>query len=194
MRGAVVAGLLAGLLVGLAGCGAGQTSDGSSDQAFIAGDGAVTMLDLADRREPVDLRGPLLDGSADGGEFDVAEHRGKVVLINVWGSWCAPCREEAPHLQQAWDSLQDRDVQFVGLNTRDVDDAARAFERRFEITYPSVRDPDGRLQLVFHKTLPPTAIPSTILLDRDGRVAASVIGNTTASTFTGLVEDLLAEA
>lgn len=191
MRRALVGTLTATLLLGAAGCGAGGSPDASGDQAFISGDGAVTMLPVGDRRDdPVDLRGALLDGA----EFDLAAHRGKVVLINVWGSWCAPCREEAPHLQEAWESLKDRDVQFVGLNTRDADDAARAFERRFEITYPSVRDPDGRLQLVFHKTLPPTAIPSTLLLDKAGRVAASVIGNTTASTFTGLVEDLLAEA
>ena len=181
-----------GLLLALTACGAGGSSDGGGEQAFISGDGAVTTLPIGDRRaDPVDLRGELLDG----GEFDLAAYRGKVVLINVWGSWCAPCREEAPHLQEAWDELKDRDVQFVGLNTRDDSEgAAAAFERRFGITYPSVRDPDGRLQLAFHKSLPPKAIPSTILLDKDGRVAASVIGKTTASTFTGLVEDLLAEA
>jgi thiol-disulfide isomerase/thioredoxin len=190
MRRAVVRAVAGGLLLGLTGCGAGGSSDGSGDQAFVEGSGAVTTLPIGDRRsDAVDLRGTLLDGA----EFDLGAHRGKVVLINVWGSWCAPCREEAPHLQQAWDELKDRDVMFVGLNTRDADDAARAFERRFGVTYPSVRDPDGRLQLVFHKTLPPTAIPSTILIDKDGRVAASVIGNTTKSTFTGLVEDLLAE-
>lgn len=191
MLRAVVPGVVAGLLVGLAGCGAGGSPDAGSDQGFLGGTGAVTTVDVGDRREPVDLRGPLLDG----GEFDLAAYRGKVVLINVWGSWCAPCREEAPHLQQAWDELKDRDVQFVGLNTRDAgEDAAKAFERNFGITYPSLRDPDGRLQLVFHKTVNPTAIPSTLVLDRDGRVAAAVHGNTTASTFTGLVEDLLAEA
>lgn len=180
------------VLLALGGCTGAEGSDGVDEQGYVDGSGAVTMLGVGDRRpEPVELTGPLLAG----GEFDLADHRGKVVLINIWGSWCAPCREEAPHLQGAWDELKDRDVQFVGINTKDdAEGAATAFERKYGITYPSLSDPDGSLQLVFHKTLPPRAIPSTIVLDRDGRVAASVIGNTTQGTFTGIVEDLLDEA
>jgi thiol-disulfide isomerase/thioredoxin len=193
MRRAATASVLA-LLLSVSGCGNGADGklDVGGDLGFVAGSGAVTMLPVDGRGDPVDLKGRLID---DSGDFDLGAHRGKVVLINIWGSWCAPCRGEAPELQGAWDELKDSDVQFVGLNTKDdAEGAATAFERRFGITYPSVRDTDGQLQLVFRKSLPPSAIPSTIVLDKQGRVAASVIGGTTRSTFTGLVEDLLAEA
>jgi peroxiredoxin len=176
------------LLIALAGCSAATGAAG--DTGFVAGSGAVTLMSPMNRGEPVQLRGPLVGG----GEFDLADQRGKVVLINIWGSWCAPCRKEAPELQQAWTELKDRGVQFLGLNTRDDSaGAATAFERRFGITYPSISDPDGRLQLTFRETLPPTAIPSTLVLDRAGRVAARVIGATTQTTFTAMITDLLKE-
>ncbi|MGQ0843397.1 MAG: TlpA disulfide reductase family protein [Sporichthyaceae bacterium] len=157
----------------------------------MTGDGTVTIIPAEKRDPPVDLAGPLLDGGA----FDVSEHRGRIVLINIWGSWCAPCRKEAPELQEAWVALRGRDVQFLGVNTRDdAAGAAEAFERRFGITYPSLRDADGRLQLAFRRSLPPRAIPSTLILDREGRVAARIVGAGTRRTFTGLVEQILSES
>lgn len=180
----------------LAGLGACSAADGApavgGDVGFVSGSGAVTITPAAERGEPIALAGPLVGG----GDYDVASDRGKVVLINVWGSWCAPCRKEAPALQAAWESVQEGpgDAQFLGLNTRDdAAGAAEAFERRFGISYPSLRDPDGSLQLTFRTSLPPRAIPSTIILDRQGRVAARVVGASTSSTFLGLVETLLAE-
>ena len=139
----------------------------------------------------------MLSGTkVGGGPIDLASYRGKVVLLNVWGSWCAPCRQEAPYLQAAWDQTRTLgDVQFIGLNTRDdAAGAAEAFERRFGITYPSLRDNDGSLQLVFRSTLPPKAIPSTIVLDRQGRVAARIIGEGSRGTFVGLVDQIRSEA
>lgn len=180
--------LLAGVLGGCA--GAAASDPGGSGAGFVAGSGAVTITPPADRGEPVRLAGPLIDG----GTFDVQSVRGKVVLINVWGSWCAPCRAEAPALQAAWESVRDGEVQFLGINTRDdAAGAALAFERKFGITYPSLRDPDGSLQLTFRETLPPRAIPSTLVLDRSGRVAARIVGPGSRATFTGLVEQVLAE-
>lgn len=192
MRRTRLAALLVAPLV-LGACGTGSAAGGGGEQNFITGSGAVTIIPAADRGDPVDLSGPLV---GDAGTYDLADARGKVVLINVWGSWCAPCRKEAPALQQAWESFDDAsDVQFLGLNTRDdADGAAEAFERTFGVTYPSLRDPDGALQLTFRTTLPPRAIPSTLVLDRQGRVAARIVGPGTKATFTGLVEEIRSEA
>lgn len=173
----------------LAGCGSGGPGADTGTN-FVGGSGTVTRIPAAERAEPIALSGPKVGG----GTLDLAPYRNKVVLLNVWGSWCAPCRKEAPDLEAAWQQVKERPVQFLGINTRDdAAGAAEAFERRFGVTYPSFRDPDGSLQLAFRRTLPPKAIPSTLVLDRQGRVAARVIGPTTRATFVGLVSDVLAE-
>ena len=110
--------------------------------------------------------------------------------MNVWASWCAPCRAEAPALASLADEFDGRGVQFVGLDTRDSDVSARAFVDRFEIPYPNVIDRDGRLQLLFADTLPPQAIPSTLLIDPEGRVAARALGKVTQSSLRGIIEEL----
>ena len=181
-------------LFALTGCGtdtSGPSTPGN-DTGFISGDGAVTIIPPDKRGEPIALAGPTIGG----GPLDVAAYRGKVVLINVWGSWCAPCRKEAPYLQAAWDQTRALgDVQFLGLNTKDdAGGAAEAFARRFGITYPSLDDVDGSLLLTFRTTIPPRAIPSTLVLDRQGRVAARVLGDTTRGTFVGLVDQIRSEA
>jgi thiol-disulfide isomerase/thioredoxin len=189
---ALVSALALSSLVALVACGTkdGPVTPGSND-GFVSGSG-FTLIAPEDRGEPVALSGTKVGG----GTLDLASLRGKIVLINVWGSWCAPCRKEAPYLQAAWDQTRTAgDVQFVGLNTRDdAAGAAEAFERRFGITYPSLRDNDGSLQLVFRSTLPPQAIPSTIVLDRLGRVAARIIGEGSRGTFVGLVDQIRSEA
>jgi thiol-disulfide isomerase/thioredoxin len=173
----------------IAACGSG-TPGGANETRFISGSGSVTTIPGDRREDPISLSGPKVGG----GDLDLTAYRGKVVLLNVWGSWCAPCRKEAEHLEAAWKEVSDKPVQFLGINIRDdAAGAAEAFERRFGITYPSFRDPNGSLLLVFRRTLPPKAIPSTLILDRQGRVAARVIGATTRATFVGLVSDVLAE-
>jgi thiol-disulfide isomerase/thioredoxin len=177
------------MLVG--GCSSrGSLALASGEVGFVSGTGAVTIIPADHRGDPVQLAGPLVGG----GDYDVAAHRGTVLLLNVWGSWCAPCRREAPELARAWGEVPHDTVQFLGINTRDdADVAAQAFERRFDISYPSLRDPDGRLQLTFRTSLPPRAIPSTLILDKQGRVAARVLGAGTERTFTQLVEQIRAE-
>lgn len=185
--------VLAVLAMALAGCTGshGNAAPTSGDTLFVSGSGAVTLIPPDKRGAPIALSGELVDG----GNYDVAAHRGTVFLLNVWGSWCAPCRREAPDLARAWVTEQHKgDVQFLGLNTReDATAAAVAFERRFGITYPSLRDPDGQLQLTFRSTLPPKAIPSTLVLDRQGRVAARIIGVGSELTFTELIDQVRAE-
>ena len=174
------AGALAVLM--LAGC---TTPGGGDDVGFEGGDGAVTILAEADRPEAPVLEGEGLDGS----QLSSADHAGQILVLNVWGSWCAPCRSEAPELVEAHRQLGD-DVAFLGVNTRDLDvGPALAFERSFGVTYPSIFDPKGELLLGFGQ-LPPAAIPSTLVIDEDGRVAARVLGELTASTLVGIVEDV----
>ena len=167
----------------LVGCSA--TPGASEGLGFTGGDGTVTLVPVADRQEAPVLAGNTLAGQ----EISTADFAGTPIVVNVWGSWCAPCRAEAPHLVEAAEQLGDR-AAFVGLNTRDLDAApARAFERAFEITYPSIFDPDGELLLGFGQ-LPPKAIPSTVVIDADGRVAARVLGQVDAKTLVGIVGDV----
>lgn len=168
----------------LAGCSTPTTGTGG----FVTGDGSITVITPDDRQPAPVITGETLDG--DQWSSDTAA--GKVIVYNVWGSWCGPCKAEAPALQSVAEQTADRAV-VIGLNTRDLDRAApRAFVRNNGITFPSIFDPDGSVLLAFAGTLPPTAIPSTLLVDPQGRIAARVIGATTEATLVGLIDDLAA--
>lgn len=176
---------------GLAGCAVGADGAGGSsgDTGFVSGKGTITRLPVAEREEPGEVSGETLEGRP----VSLDDYRGRTVVVNVWGSWCAPCRAEAPELADASRELADDGVAFLGINSRDLDKvAAQAFQRRFEVPYPSIYDQRGRTLLAFRGTLSPNAIPSTVVIDSRGRVAASVIGEVTSSTLVGLVEDVMA--
>lgn len=193
-RGSVV--LVAGLAlaVGLGGCSDGQVTRNSSSEniGYIEGDGVVSIIPPEKREPAPEFGGPLL---GDEGEFTLADAAGDVVVLNVWGSWCPPCRKEAPDLQAVYEELADDGVRFIGVNTRDgqTETAALAFEEEFGITYPSVVDPHGEALLAFRETLPPAAIPSTIVVDRQGRMAARVLGPIGRVSLRDLVADVVAE-
>jgi thiol-disulfide isomerase/thioredoxin len=168
-------------------------SDGGStaqEKGYVSGGGVIEQIPRADRTELRPITGRLLDG----GRYDSRQHRGQVIVYNVWGSWCVPCREEAPILRRVSQETRDRGVRFVGINVRDNDASARAFERRYQISYPSIVTADsGEALLAFGSKLPPNAVPSTMVVDPQGRVAARIIGKTTYGTLTSLIEDTLAE-
>ncbi|MGI9135770.1 MAG: TlpA family protein disulfide reductase [Candidatus Nanopelagicales bacterium] len=174
----IVAGIA--LLV-LTACGTSASETGSG---FVAGDGSLVVIDESQRKPAPDITGTTLDGK----EFSLADLRGKTTILNVWASWCAPCRAEAPILEKVWQAEQGNNVAFVGLDTRDSDPAAMSFIRKFGITYPNVIDRDGALQLRFSDTLPPQAIPSTIVIDSQGRVAARALGKVSESTLLGMID------
>lgn len=165
------------------------SAEGQVGTGFVAGDGSVTFLDPSQRTAAPDIAGRTLQGQP----WSLAELRGQVVVLNVWASWCAPCRAEAPELVMAANEYNEQPVQFVGLNTRDSATTAQAFVTRFQVPYPNVADPDGRIQLAFADTLPPQAIPSTVIIDQQGRVAGRALGKVTAATLTGLIDALLEE-
>ena len=170
----------------LAGCSASGLTSG--EQGFVGGDGGVDIVPVDAREKP---DGPVAGETVDGEEVSVEDHLGKVVVIPVWGSWCAPCRSEAPMLADAARDLADDGVVFLGIDSRDPDKASvRAFLDRFEIPYGSIYDPDGDTLLAFHGVLPPQTIPSFVFLDTEGRVAARVLGEIDRSTLYGVVEDV----
>lgn len=184
------------LASGLALAGCGGESDSIADQAkqgddkgYIAGDGTIQKVATADRRDPVELAGKTLDGTA----WDVKNARGKVVVLNVWGAWCGPCQKEMPELQKAWSRFQQdkKPVQMMGLDQRDSVPVARSTLQKFKVTYPSLQDDGGQSLLGLQGSVVTT--PTTLVLDRQGRIAARVSGETTASTVRGLVDDVLAE-
>jgi thiol-disulfide isomerase/thioredoxin len=180
--------LVAAALLALAACSGGSAA-AVPGQGFVSGDGSVTQVAVADRKDPVSFRGTTLDGQP----YDVEDDRGRVVVVNVWGSWCAPCIAEAPALQAVHELTHDQDVSFVGINTKDGKAAARAHEKRFGVTYPSIDDDGGRVLLDLRGSLPPSAIPSTLVLDREGRVAARILGKTDRTVLSGVVADVVAE-
>jgi len=166
----------------LAGCG----EDGNwAKKCATDADGVIECA--ADQRPQVDdVTGELLTG----GTYDVADDRGKVVVVNFWGSWCNPCRAEADDLENTYQATKGQGVAFVGVNTRDDRDAALAFERG-RVTYPSVYDPDGKVALKLDVTQVTT--PSTLILDRQGRIAVAMRRATIISELRPLVERVATE-
>lgn len=164
---------------------------GTGDKGFVTGDGTVTELDAADRGDPVSLTGKDLDGKV----LDLESLRGKPVVVVVWGSWCTPCRAEAPDVVAAANQLDGR-AGFVGIDIRDPSvDQAKGFVRGFDVPYPSFYSPDGQALLAFSGTLTPNSIPSFVVLDDQGRVAASIIGSLPSTqTLVDLVGDVSAPA
>lgn len=186
----VVAAIAAAALLA-SGCAAAEDSGPRQTQGdgFISGDSSITLVPVTERKPAPPITATMLTGE----HWALADQRGTIVVLNVWASWCAPCRAEAPTLKTVSEMFKDRRVAFVGINTRDSRIPATAFEKRFAITYPSLEDQDGRLQVAFADTLPPTAIPATVVIDRDGLVAGRIIGRASESTLRGLIEALLYE-
>lgn len=149
----------------------------------------VTEYPPGSRGAPIGLAGTGLTGEA----IDITSWRGDVIVINVWGSWCAPCRQEAPILAATSRAYAGDGVQFLGVNVRDNPAAASAFEESYGITYPSIDDNDGKALLSLTEHLPGSGVPVTLILDREGRPAARVLGAVQEATLTALLDTILAE-
>lgn len=160
----------------LAGCGSNdalaQQAKAGDNKNYIAGDGSVTEYAPSQRTPPVVLTGKLYDGTA----VSSADWAGQVVVLNFWYAACAPCRLEAPRLEALWEQFQRDGVRFYGVNIRDEEQTATAFERSFGITYPSMEDKNGGILLAMAQYVPPQAVPTTLVLDRQGRVASRILG------------------
>ncbi len=179
----------------LAGCATGDDAvaqGGTFEFVAPGGKTDITYDPPADRGKPGPLSGPdLMDTSRT---ISLQDFAGRVVVINVWGQWCGPCRAEMPQLQQVYDATREQGVAFLGIDVRDNDiDAPRDFITDRKITFPSIYDPAMRTMIAFGGRYPATVIPSTIVLDREHRVAAVFLRELLAEDLLPLVRRLAAE-
>jgi len=167
-----------------------QYLDGDG-KGYISADGAVEEIPIDQRGDAVQLSGVTEDGV----EFDSADIAGDVTVVNFWYAGCAPCRVEAGDLEEVSQKYADDDVSFVGVNIYDQADTAKAFAKTYGVTYPSLIDVDsGDAKLAFARVTPINATPTTLVLDKEGRVAARIIGQLDGpSILSTLVRDALAE-
>jgi thiol-disulfide isomerase/thioredoxin len=165
----------------LSSCGGGGSS--MAEESFVSGNGSVSYIKASDRIAAPALSGMTLSGKNH--TYNV----GQVAVVNVWASWCAPCRAEAPTLAALTEKYTD--VAFIGILTRDNPVNAEAFARRFALPYPTLID--DSVLIGFRKSLPANAIPSTVLIDKRGNVAARISGEVTYSSLSELIEKVSAE-
>ncbi|MEU5534003.1 TlpA disulfide reductase family protein [Streptomyces sp. NPDC020362] len=190
-RAALLGAMAAAAALTLSACGNGGTSGGGGNTNFVTGNNGISTVPKGKRATAPDLSGKTIDGKT----LDVADYKGKVVVINVWGSWCGPCREEAKYFSKVSRAYESKGVQFVGINTRDTSTTpAVAFEKEHGIDYPSLYDPTGKLMLRFKRgTLNPQLIPSTLVIDKEGKVAARALEALDDTTLLKMLKPVLAE-
>ena len=183
-----VAALLAAVL--LAGCTA--STDGpeqtGSEFRFVEGTPSGEVIAEEDRQDAPNITGELLSGDP----FELDEHSGSIVVMNFWASWCAPCRVEAPDLQQIYEKYQPQGVEMIGVLVRDTKGQGETYSQQAGLTYPSLFDPSTKVALQL-SGYPLAAIPSTVVFDADGKVAAAYVSVVDLESLTSTIEKLLAE-
>lgn len=187
--------LASAAVVALAGCSTGHDAVAQGGTFEFVAPGGKTDI-FYDPREsrgrPGKLSGPALIDPTKTISLD--DFDGKVVVINVWGQWCAPCRTEITQLQRVYDATRDQGVAFLGIDVRDNNrDAARDFVVDRKVTFPSIYDPPMRTMIAFGGKYPTTVIPSTVVLDRQHRVAAVFLRELLAEDLQPVVQRLAAE-
>jgi thiol-disulfide isomerase/thioredoxin len=191
-RAARLALLAATSALAVSGCAGGaiaSNSPASNGQSFVSGSPGTTVYQGGAGPVAPAVSGPLVGG----GRLSLASYHGHVVVLNFWGSWCTPCREEAPSLAQLARQFGPSGVRFLGIDIRDSPASAQAFMSDFRISYPSLNDPSDNLALDFRDTVPPAGIPTTLVISPSGRIAARVIGSVTYDGLKSLIKRAVAE-
>ncbi len=186
---AALAGAAALIALCGAGCSGGQIGADppqNSGQSFVGSSYISTFYRSGQRPAVPPVSGVTLTGQ----KLSLAAYRGDVVVLNFWGSWCAPCRAEAPALGTLARRLAASGVRFVGIDIRDEPQSALAFMQTFGVQYPSLNDPNDEIALQFRSTVPPAAIPTTIVIDRSGEVAARIVGGATYAQLTSVISEV----
>ena len=189
-RGLLRVAAAAPLGVLLAACGT-DTSDryASGDAGYVSGDGVSVEIPATERGEAIAFTGTTFDEEP----VDLADTRGEALVLNVWYASCPPCRKEAPDLQAIHEEYAEKGVSFLGINVRDAAGPAQAFEERYGITYPSVPDTGAEIMYALRGQVAPNAVPSTLVLDREGRVAARISGAADPSVLRAMIDAVVAE-
>jgi thiol-disulfide isomerase/thioredoxin len=175
------------------GCGGGDigaNSPASSGQSFVGRSYESTFYQPGHRPAAPQVSGTTVTGQ----RLSLASYRGKTIVVNFWGSWCAPCRAEAPALGQLARQLASRGVQFVGIDIRDEPDSAKAFTQQFNVGYPSISDPGDMIALDFRGTVAPADIPTTLVIDRQGRIADRIYGASTYRHLLSVINQVTGQA
>ncbi|WP_259363120.1 TlpA family protein disulfide reductase [Microbacterium esteraromaticum] len=188
------AALAAALTIGLSACAPDpmvEAYKNGDQKAYTAADFRVDSIPEAERGEPVDFGGVTENGE----KFSSDDIRGEVAVVNFWYAGCGPCRIEAEDLEETWQKHQADGVQFIGVNIYDQADTAKAFAKTYGVTYPSLMDATtGDAKLAFARVTPIQAPPTTLVIDRQGRVAARIIGPIDGtSILSTLIKDALKE-
>lgn len=181
----------ASVVLAMAGCASTDelpSTSGSGGTTSV--DGRIVEIPAEDRGDAVAFAGVDEAGNPVSSE----DFAGQVYVVNFWFAACAPCRVEAPMLEEVWQTYKPEGVGFIGVNIYDQPATALTFANDYGITYPSIIDIiDGRTKLAFAAVTPIQATPTTLVMDREGRVAARVIGQLpAASILSTLVADELA--
>jgi thiol-disulfide isomerase/thioredoxin len=160
-------------------------------QGYISGDGAYTVIAEADRGEAIEFEGTIENGDTVSSD----DYRGEVLVVNFWYAACPPCRLEGPDLEALSQQFAPDGVSFLGVNIYDQAPTAMSFAEEFGVTYPSILDAnDGSVRLAFAGQVAPNAVPTTLVLDQQGRVAARISGVISEpSVLRSMITDVLAE-
>lgn len=191
-RRVLTAGVLALAAVGTSACTGGTDAvDPMSSSQFRYTDPTAQgdVIASADRKKPGNVTGELLDGN---GTYTLAGDAGKVVVVNLWGAWCPPCRVETPQFQQVYLDTKAEGVNFVGFDVKDTRQNAQAFVQDNDITYPMVSDFPAAVALQLGH-LRVAGLPQTVLIDKHGRVAAVYISIVQPSKLKPAIARLVAE-
>lgn len=181
---------VAGLTLAACGDGDAPADTGAVEAGYVSGDGSATEWAPSSRGEPVVLAGETMAGDA----VDIADWRGSPVVLNFWYAACPPCRKEAPDLASLSTELEPDGVRFLGVNHTDEPPTAQAFERTFEIPYPTLYDSETAGVAAMQGMVPLQAVPTTVVLDAEGRVAARILGIAERSTLKAMIVAVLAES
>ena len=168
----------------------GWAGSGNRGVTTVDGNDSAVLYPAGHRPLAPEFTGTTLTGS----KLSFSSYRGKVVVVNFWGSWCPPCREEAPTLAVVAEQYQPAGVTFLGVDERDTTASAEAFTRNFGITYPSVNDPSSEIALDFTAVVPLEGTPTTLVIDRTGHIAGAVFGAATYPELTAILAKVTGKA